>query len=80
MKQFIMGYEHNGALTCMSVELVKRSVGPGPEGVMPAMGLWVVKAGPGWMRGGLCPKAEATMPGGRPISCWCICSATGVGG
>lgn len=70
------GYGHNGSLTCKSVELAERSVGPGPEGV----DLWVVKAGPEWMRGGLCPKAELTMPGGRPISCWCICSATGVEG
>lgn len=69
MKQSIRGYEHNRALTCKSVELAEHSVGPGPEGVMPALGLWVVKAGPGWMRGGLCPNEEPTMPGGRPISC-----------
>lgn len=69
MKQFIRGYKHKGALTCKSLALAECSVGPGPEGVMLAMGLWVVKAGLEWMRGGLCPKAEPTMPGGRPISC-----------
>lgn len=65
MKQFIRG----DGLTCKSEEMVERSVGPGPEEVMPAMGLWVLKAGPGWMRGGLCPKVEPTIPGGLPISC-----------
>lgn len=53
----------------MSVEMMARSVGPGLEGVTPAIGLWAVKAGTGWMRGGLCPKVECTMPGGRPTIC-----------
>lgn len=73
-------YEHNKVLTCKSVELAEHSVCPSPEEITLAMGLWVVKTEPEWMRGGLCPKVEPTMPGGRPISCWCICSATGVGG
>lgn len=69
------------ALTCEeSLEMAERSLALSPEGGMPGTGLWVAKAGDGWMRGGLWPKAEPTRPGWRPISCWCTCKATGVGG
>lgn len=68
-------------LTCEeSLEMAERSLALSPDGGMPGTGLWVAKAGDGWMRGGLWPKAEPTMPGWRPISCWCTCKATGVEG
>lgn len=43
--------------------MTERSLALSPDGGMPGMGRWVAKAGVGWMRGGLWPKAEPTMPG-----------------
>lgn len=69
------------ALTCdESLEMAERSLTLSPDEGIPGTGRWVTKAGVGWTRGGLWPKAEPMMPGWRPISCWCMCKATGVGG
>lgn len=43
--------------------MTERSLALSPDGGMPGTGRWVAKAGVGWMRGGLWPKAEPTMPG-----------------